>query len=105
MAITTVGNTTSNSSTAFRTSAAPPLESVSLTASAIDHSRIRLIWTLPPLRTLRGPAVRFDISYEIVNGPVFVSQSLQGNVTQTVIGNLIPSTRYAFKVTYNDNFS
>eukprot|EP00794_Sanderia_malayensis_P020024 gene20024-21985_t len=98
MAITTVGNTTSNSSAAFRTGAAVPLESVSLTASAIGHSRVRLSWTFPSLRTRRGPIVRLDVSYEIVNGPVFVSASLAGNYTHTIIMNLVPNTRYAFKV-------
>ena len=98
MAMTTVGNTTSNTSTSFRSAAAPPLQGVNLTSAAIDHATVRLAWTLPPVRTLRGPAVRFDVSYEIVNGPVFVHKSFQGNVTETTIGALLPSTSYAFKV-------
>ena len=97
-AVTTVGNTTSISSNAFRTGAAPPLQGVNLSASAIDHATVALQWTLPPIQLLRGPPARFDITYELVGGPVFVSKSISGNETGTKVGNLRPSTTYLFKV-------
>ena len=96
--MTTMGNTSSNSSSSFRTGAAAPLQGVNLTASPIDHATAKLSWTLPPIALLRGPAIRFDITFEIVGGPVFVSKSLPGNETSTVIDGLKPRTRYAFKV-------
>lgn len=104
MAITTIGNTTSASSNAFRTGAAPPLQGVNLTASAIDHATVALQWTLPPIQLLRGPSVRFDITYELVGGPVFVFKSLSSNETGTKVGNLRPSTAYLFKVCSQQSF-
>lgn len=96
--MTTMGNTTSNNSESFRTGADVPLQGVNLTVQVIDHASVRLTWTLPSIELLRGPAIRFDISYEIVGGPVFVSKSLPGNETNTTIGSLKPRTQYAFKV-------
>ena len=82
----------------FRTGAASPLMGVNVTAQTIDHASIRLSWTLPSTRLLRGPAIRFDVSYEIVGGAVFVWKSLTGNIRNATVTGLRPRTRYAFKV-------
>lgn len=93
-----MGSTTSNMSSHFRTGAGTPLVGVNVTAHTVDHASVRLSWTLPSIRLLRGPAIRFDISYEIVGGAVFIWKSLPGNETNVTVGGLRPSTRYAFKV-------
>ena len=93
-----MGNTTSNISDQFRTGAAIPLMGVNLTARTVDHASIRLSWTLPAIRLLRGPAIRFDVSYEIVGGAAFVGSSLPGNETSTIVRGLRPRTNYALKV-------
>ena len=93
-----MGNTTSNMSGYFRTGAASPLMGVNVTAQTIDHASIRLSWRLPSIRLLRGPAIRFDVSYEIVGGAVFVWKSLTGNERNATVTGLRPRTRYSFKV-------
>ena len=71
----------------------------STSVQVINHTSVRVSWTNPPFRQLKGAVQSYTVTYEIVGAEgLYVFGTLPSNTSSTVVGNLKPSTGYDFRV-------
>ena len=71
----------------------------STSVQVINHTSVRVSWTNPPFRQLKGAVQSYTVTYEIVGAEgLYVCGTLPSNTSSTVVGNLKPSTGYDFRV-------
>ena len=83
---TTLGNVTSPPSSGYRTGPGLPVEGPSVQAIAVNHTTVHISWSPPPVHLLKGSVESYRITYEVVDGVVYVYGELDGNITSVNVG-------------------
>eukprot|EP00118_Oscarella_pearsei_P005184 m.23504 g.23504 ORF g.23504 m.23504 type:complete len:5054 (+) comp28492_c0_seq1:2267-17428(+) len=90
------------SSTPVRTNADVPLAGPTVTATVVNHTSIRVSWTPPVLKLLRGPVVGYTLYYKRKSLQVNATEMFVRLETTKLLNNLQPNTDYEFTVSVNN---
>ncbi|XP_078675414.1 usherin-like isoform X2 [Branchiostoma floridae x Branchiostoma belcheri] len=94
-----IGPFTSNATEAT-TLPGVPTTPANLTATTLNHTAIRVQWTPPSVIDLQGGVQRYDLRY--TGGGMTQTMSFPPSDTETVVGDLRPSTLYSFIITIDN---
>ena len=99
--MTREGTNTSDPSQGYRTGPEPPLTGPTINATALNHTSVKVTWSPPAVRLLRGSAQSYRVTYtdlSLSSRPVTVFGTVAGDVTSVTVVGLKPSTDYNFQV-------
>ena len=102
--VTQEGSNTSEPSQGFRTGPEPPLTGPTVNATALNHTSVKVMWSPPDTRLLRGKAQSYRVTYtdrSLPSKPVTVFGTVAGDVTSVIVVELKPSTDYDFQVGFS----
>lgn len=101
--MTQEGTNTSEPSQGFRTGPEPPLAGPFVNATALNHTAVKVTWSPPATRLLRGSPQSYRVRYtdlSLPSKPVTVFGTVAGDVTNVIVVKLKPSTDYDFQVIF-----